>query len=236
MGNIYEVKNSGEILLNKFSTNPTPAEGMLIYNCTDKKLRYYDGTSWKDTGESTTKWWNDTAQYCVFEDFTASDGTCFCSTRWCFATSGTGDAYARIYGNIGRVCAVATATVAWKCAWSCGIPQCKSVYLELKCVFETASGQTDKCWSVFVNGTEIIGNATCLSSVGGDTIVGKNQPIGLLVEWVGNNCYKVYTGSYLVATLTSTTCVCVGAYVCTRAYDSGTYTECLGIDNVRYKC
>ena len=51
MGDIYEVKNTGEVKLNKFATNPDPTEeGTVIYNTTDKKLRYYNGVEWVDTG------------------------------------------------------------------------------------------------------------------------------------------------------------------------------------------
>jgi len=50
MGNIFEVKNTGEMKLKSFTSNPTVDEGTVIYNSTDKKLRYYDGTDWADTG------------------------------------------------------------------------------------------------------------------------------------------------------------------------------------------
>jgi hypothetical protein len=47
MGTIHEVKNTGEILLKLFPSNPvSPVEGMIIYNSTDKKLKFYDGTQW----------------------------------------------------------------------------------------------------------------------------------------------------------------------------------------------
>jgi len=48
MGNTFEVLNTGEMKLKNFTSNPTPVEGMLIYNSTDKKLRVYNGTAWVD--------------------------------------------------------------------------------------------------------------------------------------------------------------------------------------------
>jgi len=48
MGDIFEVKNTGEMKLKSFSSDPSGEEGMMIYNSTDKKLRFYDGSSWVD--------------------------------------------------------------------------------------------------------------------------------------------------------------------------------------------
>ena len=49
MGNKFEVDDNGVVSLNNFSSNPvTPDEGDFIYNSTDKKIRFYDGTQWVD--------------------------------------------------------------------------------------------------------------------------------------------------------------------------------------------
>jgi hypothetical protein len=48
MGSIEEVKNTGEIILKSFSSNPSGVEGMLIYNSTDKKIRFHNGSNWVD--------------------------------------------------------------------------------------------------------------------------------------------------------------------------------------------
>ena len=46
MGSTFEVKNTGEMLLKSFTSDPSGAEGMVIYNSTDKKLKFYNGTAW----------------------------------------------------------------------------------------------------------------------------------------------------------------------------------------------
>lgn len=48
MGNTFEVKNTGEMKLKSFSSDPSGTEGMIIYNSTDKKLKFYNGTEWRD--------------------------------------------------------------------------------------------------------------------------------------------------------------------------------------------
>jgi len=52
MGDTFEVKNTGEVKLKLFSSDPSGTEGEIIYNSTDKKLKYYNGSSWEDTGTS----------------------------------------------------------------------------------------------------------------------------------------------------------------------------------------
>ncbi len=43
--------------INPRTTAPAnPSEGMIYYNGTDKNLKYYDGTQWKDVGGSTSTW------------------------------------------------------------------------------------------------------------------------------------------------------------------------------------
>jgi len=49
MGTIFEISNTGVMFLKGQTSNPgSPVEGMLIYNTTDNKLRFYDGTQWVD--------------------------------------------------------------------------------------------------------------------------------------------------------------------------------------------
>jgi len=49
MGTKFEVDNTGVMTLKGQASNPgSPVEGMLIFNSTDKKVRFYDGTGWVD--------------------------------------------------------------------------------------------------------------------------------------------------------------------------------------------
>jgi len=48
MGNTFQVNNDGSVKLKDFSSDPSGEEGMMIYNSTDKKMKFYDGTAWVD--------------------------------------------------------------------------------------------------------------------------------------------------------------------------------------------
>jgi hypothetical protein len=46
MAHVFEVRNSGEMVLNSFVADPGGFEGMLIYNTSNKCLKFYNGTLW----------------------------------------------------------------------------------------------------------------------------------------------------------------------------------------------
>jgi len=74
MGSVFEVKNAGEMILKSFSEDPSGAEGMVIYNSTDKKVKFYNGTGWVDTGGAlaTTSKYDDFSAYSVGNSFNAT--------------------------------------------------------------------------------------------------------------------------------------------------------------------
>ena len=57
-----------KVQLENQGSDPAGTEGDMIYNSADKKLKFYNGTAWIDTGGI-----NNTAKYDAFSDYTVDD-------------------------------------------------------------------------------------------------------------------------------------------------------------------
>ena len=237
MGTTYEVKNSGEILLKKFSANPTPAEGMVIYNCTDKKLRFYNGTAWTDTGGGS--FYTNPSDYVVYDDFTCATGCPWLATKWvCTHGGNLGAGTKCISSNRGffiqNIGGGGSGGDSDDYITSCAIPAGRSIYMEMSTMQtggQSASGFVSHYIGNTTDGFHQIWNASFSSNGQSWT-----NCLAHFANYLGSNCYELFGGGVSLCCVSLPNGAQFRLRHCISTPSSCSMNMTASYDNVRYSC